>query len=249
MAKIFKKPSALRQDYLRQKNKVKRAMLTACIFVLTAILGNVFMRGETLYSVGIILFIISALGFIICCGYAGAKQNTVASLKQGVDGEDITANILKNGLSDKYIVFQNSVITFDGKKSELDLIVVSPSGVFVVEAKNINGKVEGSYTKERWRQHKIGHKGGEYSAEFYSPVKQVATHIFRLAGFLRQNGAPVFVNGIVYFVNEDTELEISGAADRIPVLQGEKNLIRYIKKTENPIPDDIYEKICELLKK
>ncbi len=249
MARIYKKPSALRQDYLRQKNKVKRAALTACIFVLTAVLGSILMRGEALYSVGLIFFIIAALGFIICCGYACTKQNTVASLKQGVDGEDITADILKNGLNDSFTVFQNAVISFEGKKSELDLIIVSINGIFVLEAKNRNGKIKGSYAKERWTQHKVGQRGGEYSAEFYSPVKQVSTHIFRLAGFLRQNGAPAFINGIVYFANEDTELEISGVADRIPVLKGEKNLIRYIKKTENPISADICEKICELLKK
>ena len=249
MARIYKKPSKLRKDYLRQKIKVKRAALTACIFVFTAVLGNILMRGEALYGVGLVLFIVAALGFIICCGYACTKQNTVASLKQGVEGEDITADILKNGLNDSFTVFQNVVITFDGKNSELDLIIIGLNGVFVVEAKNRNGKIKGSYTKERWTQHKVGQRGGEYSAEFYSPVKQVSTHIFRLAGFLREKGAPAFINGIVYFANENTELEISGVADRIPVLKGEKNLIKYIKNTKAPISADIYEKICELLKK
>ena len=249
MAKIIKKESALKQDFLRQKQKVKRAALTACIFILLAILGNILMRFELAYYVGLVLIFISALGFIGCCAYASLKQNLIASLKQGVDGEDITADILKEGLDDSYTVFQNSVITFEGKKSELDLIVVGKNGVFVVEAKNRNGRIVGSYTKEKWVQHKVGAKGGEYSADFYSPVKQVATHVFRLAGYLRQNSAPAFINGIVFFASEDTKLEISGSPEKVPVLQGAKNLIRYIKKNENSVPADISARICELLKK
>lgn len=249
MARVIKKESALKADFLRQKKNVKKAALTACVFVLAAVLGNMLMRLDLLYYVGLAFIFVSAVGFIACCGYASLKQNTIASLKQGVDGEDITADILKNGLDDGYTVFQNSVITYDGKKSELDLIVVGKNGVFVIEAKNRNGRITGSYTKEKWVQHKVGAKGGEYSADFYSPVKQVATHVFRLAGFLRQNSAPAFINGIVYFAGENTRLEISGEADKIPVLQGEKNLIRYIKKTENTLSSDVAERIYELLKK
>lgn len=249
MAKVIKKQSALKEDYLNQKNKSRKAALAACVFVLTAVLGNVFMRGDTLYYVGLIIICVSAIGFIICCAYASIKQNIIASLKQGVDGEDITADILKAGLSDKYTVFQNSVITFEGKKSELDLIVVGENGIFVIETKNRLGRIVGGYKKEKWTQYKVGAKGNEYSADFYSPVKQVSTHVFRLAGYLRQNSAPAFINGIVYFAGENTQLEISGETDKIPVIKGEKNLIKFIKKSGNSIPSETCLKICEILKK
>lgn len=249
MAKIIKKPSALKEEYLKQKSKVKHSALTAMIFILAAVGGNIFMRGHNIiYNVGLGLFIVSALGFIICCGYACAKQNLVASLKQGVDGEDITADILMNGLSDKYTVFQNSIITLDGKKSELDLIVVGENGIFVLEAKNRNGRIVGNYTKDKWTQYKIGRKGGEYSAEFYSPVKQVGTHVFRLAGFLRQNSIRAHIDGIVYFANPEAELQISGQPDKISVFCSDKELLRFIKKNDNQIPIETVEHICDLLK-
>ena len=247
MAKLIKKPSALKEDYLRLKRKQNKALLFMLLFVALAVLGSVLMNNERFYTFGLILLGLSVLGFIICIIFINATQNALAIKKQGVDGEDLTADILRDGLDDSYTVFQNSVITFEGKISELDLIVVGENGVFVIEAKNRGGTVVGGYNKDKWTQYKIGQKGGEYSSDFYSPVKQVSTHIFRLAGYLRQNGAPTHIDGAVYFANEDAKIEISGKADKIPVLCQKKELIKLIKKNNNHISRELAEKICHLL--
>ena len=247
MAKLIKKPNALKEDYLKLKRRKNNALLFMLLFVALAILGSILMNRVSLYTFGLILLGLSVLGFIICTIFINAIQNTLAIKKQGVDGEDITADILSNGLDDSYTVFQNSVITFEGKSSELDLIVVGENGVFVIEAKNRGGTVVGGYNKDKWTQHKIGQKGGEYSSDFYSPVKQVSTHIFRLAGFLRQNDIRAHIDGAVYFANEDAEIQISGNADKIPVLCRKKELIRFIRKNENHIGSELAEEICNLL--
>lgn len=248
MAKIIRKPSALKSDYLKIKKAVNKAMFSAFICILIAVLNSIIMQNDSFFKFGLILTALSVVVFLICIIIIISKQNELAIKRQGVLGEDNAADILCRRLSDDYTVFQNCVITLDGKSSEIDLIVVGENGIFVIEAKNRNGTIEGNYKKDRWIQHKVGYKGGSYSAEFYSPVKQVSTHIFRLAGFLRQNGIPAHINGAVYFSNKDAHLKISGQPDNIPVFSKEKDLLSYIKQNNNPLTPKIIQNIYNLLK-
>lgn len=248
MAKIIRKPSALKSDYLKIKKAVNKTMFSAFICVIIAVLSNILMQNARFFKFGLILTALSVVVFLICIIIIISKQNELAIKRQGVLGEDNAADILCRRLSDDYTVFQNCVITLDGKSSEIDFIVVGENGIFVIEAKNRNGTIDGNYKNDRWFQHKVGYKGGSYSAEFYSPVKQVSTHIFRLAGFLRQNGIRAHIDGAVYFLNQDVRLKISGTKENIPVFSHEKDLIRFINKNDNAIHPDIIKKICEILK-
>ena len=70
----------------------------------------------------------------------------------------------------------------------------------------------------------------------YNPIKQVSTHTYRLANFLKNRGVQVWVQGIVYFSNFDAELRISNISEKTPVFSraenGENNMRNY--KTEYP---------------
>ncbi len=248
MAKVIKKPSALKAEYLKIVKAVNKTMFSAFICILIAVLNSIIMQNDSFFKFGLILTALSVVVFLICIIIIISKQNELAIKRQGVLGEDNAADILCRRLNDDYTVFQNYVITLDGKSSEIDFIVVGENGIFVIEAKNRNGTIEGNYKKDRWIQHKVGYKGGSYSAEFYSPVKQVSTHIFRLAGFLRQNGIKTYINGAVFFASEETILNVSGEPDKIPVFTREKDLLRFIKKNENKLSTEIIEQICNLLK-
>lgn len=245
MAKIIRKPSALKSDYLKIKKAVNKTMFSAFICVITAVLSSIIMQNNSLFNFGLILTALSVVGFLICIIIIISKQNELAIKKQGVLGEDNAADLLCRRLSDDYTVFQNLVVTVGGKSSELDLVVVGKSGVFVIEAKNRNGKIVGSFSKEKWTQHKIGYGGGKYSAEFYSPVKQVSTHIFRLAAFLRANGIGVYIRGAVYFSNPEAEVTVSGKEENIPVFTNEKDLIRYIKSNDENLSKDTMSAISD----
>lgn len=248
MAQIIRNQSALKEEYFRLKKQNFRTAVLAAVFVLIAIVGSIIMNSGKIYAFGMTLTALSVIGFFVCIVHILSLQSDLAIKKQGVEGEDITADILRRSLSDKYTVFQNSVITLDGKSSEIDFIVVGENGVFVVETKRKNGRITGDYNKERWTQHKTGRRGTEYSSEFYSPVKQVKTHIFRLAGYLKRNGIGVHIDGAVYFSNEEACLELSGSADKIPVFCRKKALISFINNNENKIRPDTVEKINKLLK-
>lgn len=59
--------------------------------------------------------------------------------RRGAEGEKVVAGILETELSDEYHVFND--VRFPGRTSNIDHIVVGPSGVFVLNTKNWRGTV------------------------------------------------------------------------------------------------------------
>ena len=214
MARVVKKSSKLYDEYKKTRTlAILCVVLVGVFFVSFGVSGivNVATFGALRFLpfVFSILFLASGIG----AKYFGEKAN---ALKAGVEGEITTAMIVEE-LPDDYVVYQNIEVTYNGKASELDAVVVGPTGVFIIETKNHNGKIAGSYDDPQWVQHKVGRQGTPYSKNFYSPVKQVGTHVYRLANFLRGNGCNVYVNGIVYFANPAAEVYIGGAEGNTPV--------------------------------
>ena len=71
-------------------------------------------------------------------------------------------------------VFRNVyVMRASGRLTEIDLLAIHPTGVFVVESKNYSGMVCGSGSDIEW----IHFKSNDYKRTFYSPVSQNAGHI------------------------------------------------------------------------
>lgn len=59
--------------------------------------------------------------------------------RRGYEGERVIGELLKDGLSEKYHVFND--VRFPGRTANIDHIVVGPSGVFVLNTKNWRGIV------------------------------------------------------------------------------------------------------------
>lgn len=140
----------------------------------------------------------------------------VESLSSGLQGEEKTAAVAAM-LPQEYYCIRNPKVTWEDRTSEMDIVIVGKTGVFIVESKNHNGTIIGDYTKNQWVQHKIGQKGTPYSSQFYSPVKQVSTHVYRLANMLHSRGIHTYIQAIVYFTNPDTEVFLENQENKISV--------------------------------
>ena len=131
------------------------------------------------------------------------------------------------------------------------MIVVGPTGVFVIETKNIGGTIIGNYNDANWTQHKIGRKGTPYSNTFYSPVKQTGTQVYRLANYLKNNGISVYVNSIIYFSNPETTVDIEGSQTKAIIFSATSNseyeICDYILNNPHSITTENINKIVALL--
>lgn len=222
MAKIIKKGNQLEEKYYmieqERTNKSAQAMrLFSKIMLVTTVIYIVSIMLSIVAGIFSITFmpLTVCLGFILItvlfvCLIENISENTDTDiLISGINGERIAAEVL-SALPDSYTVFQDVMIIYDGKASEIDNIVVGSSGVFIVETKNHNGNIIGDFENIYWTQHKVGRGGTHYSKEIYSPVKQVGTHIYRLANYLRQNGIYTYVEGMVYFTNPSCVVQTTG---------------------------------------
>lgn len=104
-----------------------------------------------------------------------------------------------NGLAfgrDKYKAFDNVTLALkDGSTTQIDHILVSCYGVFVIETKHIKGVIKGSHEAKTWSRE---HKGSSH--EFQNPLLQNYRHIKALA---EVTGAPLdLFESVVVFLGE-----------------------------------------------
>ena len=121
-----------------------------------------------------------------------ARRKTVY-IDEGDYGELRVAQILSQ-LPDEYHVFNDVYLETHGRSSQIDHVVISQYGVFVIETKNYSGAVYGSENAEQWTQYL---KGDGY--EFRNPIKQNQSHVWAIKDTLHI--APSSIIPIVVFLN------------------------------------------------
>lgn len=111
----------------------------------------------------------------------------------------VNKNISK--LSDEYIVFNNLLFESCGRSTQIDHVIVSPYGVFVIETKGYKGWILGSENSEYWIQtiYKSKH-------QFYNPIKQNEGHVRFLRYLLKSSVEIPFIPIVVF--NNDADLKV-----------------------------------------
>ncbi len=86
------------------------------------------------------------------------------------------------GLTNDYVVLNNVLLKSNGRTTQIDHVVVSPYGVFVIETKGYKGWIMGHENGEYWTQvvYRSKHK-------FYSPIRQNEGHVRFLKRVLKNN--------------------------------------------------------------
>jgi hypothetical protein len=107
----------------------------------------------------------------------------------GTSGEQI----IFLALTKKLHVPENQILrnvyipTENGKTSEIDILLVSKKGLFVIECKNYTGNIYGDAKRKNWLQY-----AGRKKSYFYNPLRQNRTHCENLKKFLKEyNDVPI----------------------------------------------------------
>lgn len=124
--------------------------------------------------------------------------------KQGREAEEYISTYLRS-LGREYLVFDNVLLKTNSKggTTQIDHIVVSPYGIFVIETKSHKGKIFGNIESKNWVQTLITRKGVQ-KYKFYNPVLQNAGHIRALSKLLGMDYR--YFSGIVVFSNPNTDI-------------------------------------------
>lgn len=98
-------------------------------------------------------------------------------------------------LPDEYIIFNDLLFESNGRSTQIDHVVVSPYGVFVIETKGYKGWILGGEKSEYWTQ--VIYKSKRL---FYNPIKQNDGHV-RFLRYLLKCSVDIPFFPIVVFNN------------------------------------------------
>lgn len=143
---------------------------------------------------------------------------------KGIMGEFIV-NVIARWQLDKqhYHLLKNVTLPTDDGTTQIDHIIVSVYGVFVVETKNIRGWIFGSLTQKNWTQQLYKHK-----YRFQNPLHQNHKHVKTLLTLLDLTDEQIF--SVIVFIG-DSHFK-TPMPENVTYGLG---YIRYIKSKTHPV--------------
>lgn len=165
------------------------------------------------------------IGLIFACNTAYmflARRYNI--LNSGRSGEKNLYKAVKK-LEGNNIIFVNLPIRYKRGRSEVDMLIISPKGVLIIEVKNHSGTISGNWKSEKWIQHKFYRNGKSTSAEMDNPIKQMRRQRDIVKSIFNAAGEDVWVDTILYFSNPNVRLKLN-LRENDYVCLGTKELMR-----------------------
>ncbi len=138
---------------------------------------------------------------------------------KGAIGESKVAIRLDFLNKKEYKVFNNILLQSEGRSSQIDHLIVSVYGIFVIETKNYKGWIHGHENSEYWVQSFYKKK-----YRFRNPVPQNKGHIGTLKTILREYNHVVYYPIIVF----TGQAKLKNVYSKVPVIY-KGQLLRAIK--------------------
>ena len=104
----------------------------------------------------------------------------------------------------------------NGETSEIDLMMIAPQGIFVLESKNYSGWIFGNEKSSSWYQTLPSGRNKSHKESFYNPVMQNRSHIRHLQAFL---GEALPMKSVIVFSERCTLKNVQIADEDIRVIQ------------------------------
>lgn len=117
---------------------------------------------------------------------------------KGAKGEYHVSRVLRKLDKREYRVFNDIYLKVNSRSTQIDHLVISIYGIFVIETKNYSGWIHGAEKSEYWTQTFFKNK-----KKFRNPIKQNWAHIFILKEILQDFSQIDFYPIIVFSGNAE----------------------------------------------
>ena len=122
----------------------------------------------------------------------GNRADENVAVQEGEKGEAMVREVLKSLSPDRYVVLHNVWLPMeDGGETQIDHVVVSPFGIFIVETKNWKGAIYADEKSAVWTKFNHGRKD-----TYKNPIHQNYKHIVSVREKFSRSGSE-FVFGVV----------------------------------------------------
>ena len=193
-------------------------------------------------AVGVILSVLCVIMIlaVIKAQHVFELRRMSESDKAGAEGEQAAAELIAGLLAPGDRMFTNLVVNYNGKRTELDNVIVNNNGAFIIEVKNYSGELVGGVDDFEWTKYHKSAAGITYQKTVKNPIKQVRRQVYILAGLLRESGINVRVRGYALFLQHNCPVEsqfvLESIEDIDQLLHG-KHRSRINDKTVEAIAD------------
>ncbi|MFZ4105455.1 nuclease-related domain-containing protein [Flavobacterium sp.] len=158
---------------------------------------------------------------------------------KGIIGEKTVSSILYLLDKSNYKIINNIVLKYGNSTTQIDHIVLSDFGIFVVETKNYKGWIFGNENSEYWTQVLFKRK-----EKFYNPIRQNSSHIRALKTYLSGYPNLEYISIIVF--SSRAEIKVNTITDVVYSYKIIPTIKKYskINLTKNE-KEGIFQKINE----
>lgn len=170
----------------------------------------------------------------------GEEPNPISQIlnyeDKGQFGEYLT-EFATNKMDGYYNILQNLYLpTYNGKTTEIDLVMIHTIGIFVFESKNYGGWIFGSENQRYWTQC----FPNKEKYRFYNPIMQNNTHINTLIKETNINR-----NNFYSFIIFSKRCELKKVPENTPICEIMKrdDLVYRFKKINKEHREDVFT--CE----
>ena len=170
----------------------------------------------------------------------------------GLDGElNVQAKLLLLDKNEYKIIHNILIPSYNDKTTQIDSIVISEYGIFVIETKKYNGIIMGDKNSKYWtsyykniRYNKDSNPNKGVIKRFYNPIRQNLGHILSLKKLLSKFDNLSFYSIVAFHENADIRASVETEAVYI------KDLVNEIKKYRKKVIDKnlVEELYYEILK-
>lgn len=143
----------------------------------------------------------------------------------------------------------NVYLPYKGRTSEIDVIMLHETGIYVFESKNYSGWIFGDEKSQYWTQC----LNAKTKNRFYNPIMQNHTHIKALQEYLNLKGTQRIFSYIIFsqrcelkkISNSPENITVVRRPDMLKALKNRmKNLLAFYSREQI---DEMYEKLLPLI--
>ena len=151
---------------------------------------------------GLLTTIIAAVIFAVLMYFFRLLMNRL----KGKAGEKVVARMLGKLPKEQYIVLDDVTIPTPRGSNQIDHLIISVFGIFVLETKNYTGWIYGSESSEYWTQNIYGKKN-----QLYNPILQNAGHVRALRRVLKDFEPLPYISIVAFSEKADLKVKVKEA--------------------------------------
>ena len=218
MARILTDESTLTRK-LKSLSREDR-LLSILSRVEAVVAGLLLLAGIAWYLMkgGAGLLVVGIVAAFLCVAHimkTRENRREHRSVQAGLKGEVTVTQVLERELGKEAYILNDVMVRKGWHTAQIDHVVVSPKGIFLIETKNWRGKLSGDVRDKQWTQNK---GKGIPPIKVSSPVMQNERHRQVFSGFLKARHVEwPDLHTVLVMMNPNCEWDITGM--EAPVLK------------------------------